>query len=86
MISIFACALGTRDQIEHLKRNENIPSGKTSLRAFYGDVWSVLQNRNYLYLLLGLFFLSLTAGTHETLSIYMGTFYWELTPYQIGFL
>jgi Na+/melibiose symporter-like transporter len=86
LISIFACALGTRDQIEHLKRNENIPSGKTSLRAFYGDIWSVLQNRNYLYLLLGLFFLSLTAGTHETLSIYMGTFYWELTPYQIGFL
>ena len=78
--------MGTRDQIEHLKRNENIPLGKTSLRAFYGDIWSVLQNRNYLYLLLGLFFLSLTAGTHETLSIYMGTFYWELTPYQIGFL
>ena len=34
LISIFACALGTRDQIEHLKRNENTPSGKTSLRAF----------------------------------------------------
>ena len=53
---------------------------------FYSDIWVVMQNRNYLYLLLGLFFLSLTIGTHETLAIYMGTFFWELTPFQIGFL
>jgi Na+/melibiose symporter-like transporter len=57
-----------------------------SLRSFYSDIWLVLQNRNYLFLLLGLFFLSLTIGTHETLGIFMVTFFWELTPNQIGFL
>ena len=86
LVSIFACAFGTRDEIDHLKSNENNASGTLSFGSFYRDIWSVLQNRNYLYLLLGLFFLSLTIGTHETLAIYMGTFFWELTPYQIGFL
>ena len=75
LVSIFACAFGTRDQIDHLKSNENNASGTLSFGSFYRDIWSVLQNRNYLYLLLGLFFLSLTIGTHETLAIYMGTFF-----------
>lgn len=84
--SIFASAFGTYDQIENLKRNENLRGEKVSLRSFYGDIWLVLQNRNYLFLLLGLFFLSLTIGTHETLGIYVVSFFWELSPNQIGFL
>ena len=50
------------------------------------DVLAVLGNRNYLFLLIGLFFLSLTIGTHETLGIYMAIYFWELTPYQQGWL
>ena len=84
--SIFASAFGTYDQIENLKRNENLRGEKVSLRSFYSDIWLVLQNRNYLFLLLGLFFLSLTIGTHETLGIYVVSFFWELSPNQIGFL
>ena len=84
--AIFVSAFGTYDQIAKLKRNENLRGEKVSLRSFYGDIWLVLQNRNYLFLLLGLFFLSLTIGTHETLGIYMVTFFWELSPNQIGFL
>ena len=45
-----------------------------------------ITNKNYLNLLIGLFFLSVLIGTHETLGLYMVTFFWELTPYQIGFL
>ena len=86
IVSIFACAFGTKDQIPLLKQNQMNEDRKISIGTFYADIWGVLQNRNYLYLLLGLFFLSLTIGTHETLAIYMGTFFWELTPYQIGFL
>lgn len=86
ILSIFASAFGTYDQIEKLKRNENLRVEEWSLRSFYSDIWLVLKNRNYLFLLLGLFFLSLTIGTHETLGIFMVTFFWELTPNQIGFL
>ena len=49
-------------------------------------MWEAIQNRNYLFLLIGLFFLSVTIGTHETLSVYIATFFWELSPFQIGFL
>jgi len=86
LVSIFACAWGTRDQIPKLIENQIDDGKEFSFVSFYSDIWSVLQNRNYLYLLLGLFFLSITLGTHETLAIYMGTFFWELSPYQIGFL
>jgi Na+/melibiose symporter-like transporter len=86
LLSIFACAFGTKDKIELLKHRQNTRQSAVSLRSFYSDIWSVLHNRNYLFLLLGLFFLSLTIGTHETLSIYMVTFFWELSAYQIGFL
>ena len=86
LVSIFACAWGTRDQIPRLLDNQIEDGKQFSFTSFYSDIWSVLQNRNYLYLLVGLFFLSLTIGTHETLAIFMGTFFWELSPYQIGWL
>lgn len=86
LVSIFACAWGTRDQIPRLLDNQIEDGKRFSFTSFYSDIWSVLQNRNYLYLLVGLFFLSLTIGTHETLAIFMGTFFWELSPYQIGWL
>ena len=35
----------------------------------------------YLY-----FFLSILIGTHETLGLYMYTFYWKLSPIQTGWL
>jgi Na+/melibiose symporter-like transporter len=86
VVSILSSAWGTRDQIPRLRENQIDDGKQFSFWSFYTDIWSVLKNRNYLYLLLGLFFLSLTIGTHETLAIFMGTFFWELSPYQIGFL
>jgi Na+/melibiose symporter-like transporter len=85
VVTILACAWGTRDQIDLLRSKEN-PTQRLSLAVFARDVGAVLKNRNYRFLLVGLFFLSLTIGTHETLGIYMATFFWELTSYQYGFL
>ena len=85
IITIFACAYGTRDQIPKLKQRE-VDAGPPGAKVFFGDIWSVLQNRNYRALLFGLFFLAVTAGTHETLGIYMATFFWELNANQWGFL
>ncbi len=83
--AILTSAIATRDRIPFLKQ---IPKDLPSFRPKHlvQDIWSTLANRNYRFLLLGLFFLSIMIGTHETLGIYMGTFYWELTDYQIGWL
>lgn len=84
VIAIFGCAWFTRDQIPKLKAP---PDDEIfSISRLFLDVWDAVGNRHYRFLLLGLFFLSMTIGTHETLAIYMGTFFWELSPYQIGWL
>ena len=85
IITIFACAFGTKDQIPNLKKRE-VASGSPGPKAFFGDILSVLKNRNYRALLFGLFFLAITAGTHETLGVYMATFFWELYANQWGLL
>jgi len=78
-------AFTTRSQIPGMKKvPEDLP--RFSLRQLVMEIWSAMQNRNYLFLLLGLFFLSITIGTHETLGLYMATFYWEFSDYQIGWL
>jgi Na+/melibiose symporter-like transporter len=85
MLCIFTTAIMTRDQIPRMKQVPNdLPA--LTLRQFFLEMWSAMSNRHYLYLLLGFFFLSVMIGTHETLGLYMGTFYWEFTDQQIGWL
>jgi Na+/melibiose symporter-like transporter len=83
--AIFGCAWFTRDRIALMKQPP--ADGEAfSVSRLLRDVWEALRNRDYAFLLFGLFFLSVMIGTHETLSLYMVTFYWELTPIQIGWL
>ena len=84
IFAILGCAWFTRDQIPRLMAPANTPAFSTA--KLFADIWSALKNPHYRFLLIGLFFLSMTIGTHETLAIYMGTFFWQLSPYQIGFL
>ena len=86
---IIVCMLGsayaTRSQIPKMKKiPTDLPPFSTS--QLLKEMYSAMRNRNYLFLLLGLFFLSITIGTHETLGLYMSTFYWEFTDQQIGWL
>jgi Na+/melibiose symporter-like transporter len=85
VITIFLCGWGTRDQIPNLKRHER-ETEPASVKGLFSDIISVLHNSNYRALLFGIFFLAITAGTHETLGIYLATFFWELNPYQLGLL
>ncbi len=85
VVTMLGCAFSTRGQIARMKPvPDDLPP--FSLRQLILEMFSALKNRNYAYLLFGLFFLSITIGTHETLGLYMGTFYWELTDAQIGWL
>ena len=85
MVCMLASAFLTLRQIPRLKKvPEELPA--FSIRQLFIEMSDAMKNRNYLYLLIGLFFLSVTIGTHETLGLYMGTFYWEFTDQQIGLL
>ena len=80
--SLYASAWFTRDRIPTLKKPDaQLP--KFSFITMYGDLVKVFRNRNYLYLLLGLFFISITFGMRAAFNQYMNIYYWELLPDQI---
>lgn len=83
IICMLLSARGTQDQISKMAKVPD-ESSALSLKELFSDIYETLRNKNYRYLLFGLFFLSVTIGTHETLALYMDTFYWELTDEQIG--
>lgn len=74
---LFGSAWFTRDRIPLLPP---VPADmKTfSLAEFFGDMWKALRNVNYVWLLIGYFFLSMMLGLKEGLRLYTVTFYWHL--------
>jgi GPH family glycoside/pentoside/hexuronide:cation symporter len=82
IVILFSSGWFTRDQIPRLpKPADNLP--KFSPLEFFGDVLKVLRNRNYLWLLIAFFFLSMMIGLRTGLNLYINTFYWELTSEQL---
>lgn len=82
LILIFASAWFTRDQIAKLHQPTDDQRG-FQFRQIFNEMLSALKNRNYLSLLLGLFFLSAMLGTRETLGNHVSTYFWELRSEQI---
>ena len=54
-------------------------------RELLRDVGRALTNRNYVVLLIGLFFLSMMTGIRIGLWLYTATFFWQLDNNQISF-
>ncbi len=80
---LYASAWFTRDQIPHLSQPpESQP--RFSLFEFWLDIKAVLVNRNYVFLLVALFFLSIMLGTRTAFNLYMNTYYFELLPGQVA--
>ncbi len=85
LLILFTSAWFTRDRIPLLpKVPENLP--RFSAHAFYQDLVSAFSNRNYMMLMIGLFFLSMMLGVRTAFSNYMNIFYWELPVEDIGTL
>ena len=77
------CCWFTRDRIPHLPRVSDSTLGMQP-REMLLELLQVLQNRNYVTLLLGLLFLALTLGTRATIELHMNTFYWGLLPAELA--
>ena len=78
LVVLFASAWCTRDRIPTLPQPAAaVP--KFSFLEFFADVLKALRNRNYLFLLLALFSLSLMLGVRAALNAYMTVYYWELS-------
>lgn len=81
-LSILLSAHFTRDQIPHLVQPPP-PKEPLSLGQLWREIQDCLSNRNYRMLLLGLFFVSASTGTRETVTSYTNLFFWELPEEKI---
>ncbi|MBX3482811.1 MFS transporter [Phenylobacterium sp.] len=82
VLVLFASAWFTRDRIPFLPQPQ-ADVKKFSMTEFFADVWKALRNHNYVWLLVGIFFLSMMIGLKEGLRLYTATFYWGLNSEQL---
>jgi Na+/melibiose symporter-like transporter len=74
---LFASAWFTRDRIKFLP--QPLPDAAAfSPLEFVKDIKSAFTNMNYVWLLIGFFFLSITLGLRTVLHVYTNTYYWGL--------
>ena len=59
-------------------------TAKFGMMEWFRDAGRALANRNYVVLLLGLFFLSMMIGVRSGLSLYTLSYFWQLSNDQIG--
>ncbi|CAN5777172.1 MFS transporter [soil metagenome] len=82
LVLLSASAWFTRDRIPLLPKTPDDLPAFTPFE-FMKDMGSAFSNRNYVYLLIAYFFLSLMLGVRQGLGLYMNTFFWEFTSEQI---
>ena len=83
VVVLYTSAWFTRDQIPRLSQ-PRADQLKFSPWAFWSDIKAVLVNRNYVYLVIALFLLSIMLGMRSALNLYMNMYYFELLPAQIA--
>ena len=82
VITIFLSAWGTRAQIPFLTEPPAIVLPLSVSRVF-GEVRLALENHSFRWLFLGVIIIYLMVGTDAALTLYINTYFWELTPLQI---
>lgn len=82
VVVLFASAWFTRDRIPLLPPLA-ADTKPFSMAEFFGDIGRAMRNINYVWLLVGYFFLSMMLGLKEGLRLYTATFYWGLTSEQL---
>lgn len=82
-IVLLSSAWFTRDRIPTLPQP---PADAKPFNAldFYRDLMQAFRNRNYLFLLIALFCLSMMLGLRGGLTFYMNLYYWELSSADFG--
>jgi Na+/melibiose symporter-like transporter len=80
-VAILTCALGTHRLIPSLKPP---PDDGLTLAGFFQEVRTLLRNRSYRSVVLGMLFASAAAGFNDVVGFYMNTFFWEFTTQEIS--
>lgn len=75
---LLASAWFTRDRIPFLPK-PRLDTPRFSPKEFFKDIGKALTNINYVWLLVGYFFLSMMIGLREGLRLYIYSFFWGIS-------
>lgn len=84
VVVLFGSAWFTRDRIPYLPQPA-ADTPKFSAAEFISDIWKALRNVNYVWLLVGYFFLSMMIGLRESLRMHAALFYWQFTTEELRY-
>jgi glycoside/pentoside/hexuronide:cation symporter, GPH family len=84
LLAILVSAIGTHGFIPYLKRPP--PTRRLGMRGIFRELGETLSNRSFLALFCAGVFAAMAAGLAAALSIYVNTYFWELTSSQISVL
>jgi GPH family glycoside/pentoside/hexuronide:cation symporter len=83
-LAIVVSAIGTHPQIPYLKQPPpKLPFNGARIAR---EMRETLSNHSFLVLFISAIFAAMAAGVSTSLNIYFGTFFWELTPRQLGII
>lgn len=89
LLTIWWSALGTHDQIPHLKPVAVAP-GRRSAGAVVGQVFrdlvEAVGNASFRWLFAGVLIVFVMVGVQSTLGLYMGNYFWELGSEELRWL
>lgn len=80
--AIWLSAIGTLDQVPRLSQPKP-GQPRFSIPIFYRSILGALKNRNYAFLIGGVFFFMIATGLYETFTVFVNTYFWELLPEDI---
>ena len=76
--AIFFCVLGTSKQIPYL--NPLSAGRQFKFSDIYLDIAEAMKNRSFRAIFVAMVFFAVYGGVHSTMSLHMGTYFWELSP------
>ena len=78
VVAIFWCVFGTRKYIPYLKPPTVTRDFKFT--DIYMDIAIALKSKSFRSIFLAMVFFAMYSGVHSTISLHMGTYFWELSP------
>ena len=76
--AILFCVYGTRKFIPHLQPPTVVRDFRFS--DIYTDISIALKNKSFRAIFVAMVFFAIYSGVHSTMSLHMGTYFWELSP------
>jgi GPH family glycoside/pentoside/hexuronide:cation symporter len=83
IVTALICILGTRTVIPRLPQSgQSDPS--FSLRRILADMQSAWANKNFRYMFAATLAFGMSSGVYATMSLYLGTYFWEFSSEQMA--